>query len=339
MRALDRLIVVAGGGGSRTSQIVAMAALYAALALAIGLSAGGYWRINLTAAYAATLPLMGVNLLFGQLGLVSLCQFALAGVGGWATLRLAHLGLPFEAALAGGGLAACLVGVLWGLPALRFRGVSLALVTLMLAGAFQTVIGSWNFPAGGDGFFGTGHLEAGGRKLIARPLLAPGDLAYFFYVAAVALGALIAVEPHRTAKPGRAWALISKSPQLAACGGVSVTFYQAWAFALAGGLAGVGGGLLAGLYRQLDASAFRAAESIVLFAAAVLGGASNGVGTVIGGLLVRFVPTLLDEFGASAAIGTAIFGLALMGAIVDSPDGLAGAFDRLVDRAARRTPP
>jgi branched-chain amino acid transport system permease protein len=340
MKALDSLIDVMGGGdgsdAARRRQLIAMAGIYDVVALLIGTLSGGYWRINLTAAYATMLALMGVNLLFGQLGLVSLCQFALVGVGGWVTLRLAHLGWPFEIATLAGGIAACVVGVVWGLPALRLRGVALALVTLMLAGAFQTIINSWNFPAGGTGFFGTADLEAGGRKLMARPLLAEGDTAYFYYVAFVGFLGLLAVELHRSAKPGRAWALIANSPQLAQVSGVSVLLYQAWAFALAGFLSGIGGGLLAGVYRALDASGFRVAESIVLFAGAVLGGASNWVGSLAGALLVKLVPLILDEFGASASVGTAIFGFALMMAIVDSPDGLAGAFDRLVDRRARR---
>ena len=339
MKRLDALIGMVGGDSRRSFQLFAMAALYAILAIAIGVLSGGYWRINLTAAYAVMPALMGVNLLFGQLGLVSLCQYALVGVGGWVALRLSFLGAPFEVAVLAGGAAACLVGVVWGLPALRMRGISLALVTLMLAGAFQTVIGTWNFPAGGTGFFGTADLEAGGRKLMPRPFIAEGDTAYFFYVAAFAFLALLLVELHRTAKPGRSWALIAKSPQLAAAGGVSVMVYQTWAFALAGFLAGVGGGLLAGVYRQLNSSGFRAAESIVLFAGSVLGGTSNWIGAVLGALLVRLVPLALDLFGTSSAIGTAIFGFALMMAIVDSPEGLAGVFDRWFDRAARKTPP
>ena len=340
MSRLDAFVQLVGGGDGgetdRRRQLVAMAALYALLAAIIGASCGGYWRINLTAAYALLLALLGVNLLFGQLGLVSLCQFALVGVGGWVALRLSFLGAPFEIATLAGGVAACLVGVLWGMPALRFRGISLALVTLMLAGAFQTVISSWNFPAGGTGFFGTAELEAGGRKLMSRPLIADGDIAYFFYVAAVGLLGLLLVEWHRTAKPGRAWALIAKSPRRASSSGVSVLFYQTWAFAHAGFLAGVGGGLLAGVYRQLDASGFRAAESIVLFTGSVLGGTSNWMGAVLGALLVRLVPLVLDLFGASASIGTAIFGFALMMAILDGQEGLAGMFDRLFDRGARK---
>jgi branched-chain amino acid transport system permease protein len=341
MNLVERFVYAAGGGAldqrARRQQIAAMAAAYLVILVLFVTMSGGYWRINLTAGYAVMLALMGSSLLFGQLGLVSLCQFALIGVGGWVSLRLSHgLHLPFEISMLAGGLVASLVGVLWGLPALKLRGIYLALVTLMLAGAFQTIIAAWNFPSGGTGFFGTAGMEAGQRLLMDRPMLAESDTAYFLYTGLVTLIGLVIVELHRYSKPGRSWALIRKNPRLAAASGVSVLKYQAWAFALAGFLAGVGGGLLAGTYRQLDATAFGAAESIVLFAATVLGGTTNWIGTVIGGLLMRLVPLVLDGFGASMAVSTAIFGFALMMAITGGPEGLAGLFDKWFDRVSER---
>jgi branched-chain amino acid transport system permease protein len=336
MTLLQRLVYVIGGGdlspAARRNQLWAMVIGYMAIAVFFAAISGGFWRINLTAAYAVMLALMGSSVLFGQLGLVSLCQFALVGVGGWVALRLTHMGLPFEVGLIGGGVIASLVGVIWGLPALRMRGIYLALVTLMLAGAFQTVISAWSFPAGGTGFFGTGGIQGGQRELMPRPFLAEGDVSYFFYCTIVALLGLILIELHRNAKAGRSWALIKKDPRLAAASGVSILKYQAWAFALAGFLAGVGGGLLAGTYRQLDATAFGASESIVLFAATILGGTTNWIGIVLGGILMRLVPLILNDLGTSAAISTAIFGFALMMAIVGGPEGLAGLFDKAYDK-------
>jgi branched-chain amino acid transport system permease protein len=172
--------------------------------------------------------------------------------------------------------------------------------------------------------------------MIDRPIVAESDVGFFFYTAIVCLIGLVVVEIHRRSKPGRAWALIRKDPQLAVASGVRIFAYQAWAFALAGFLAGVGGALLAGTYRQLDSSGFGASESITLFAASVLGGTTNWVGTVIGGLLVRAVPTLLDNAHVSATVSLAIFGFALMMAVIGGPTGLAGLFDDLVDKIASK---
>jgi len=337
-----RTIVLASAGidskpGARLRQLLAMALLFWVLAAAIAIFARGFWLINLTAAYATMLALMGTNLLFGQLGLVSLCQFALVGVGGWVTLRLYHaFHLPFALTMLTGAAVAALIGVIWGLPALRFRGIYLAVVTLMLAGAFQALIGAWNFPGGGTGFWGTEGMEGRPRLLLQRPAIAISDTRYFLYVAATCLIGLVIVEIHRRSKPGRAWALIRKDPMLAAASGVRIMAYQAWAFALAGFLAGISGALLAALYGQLDATGFTASESITLFAASILGGTSNWVGTLIGGILVRAVPTLLDVVGVSATLGMFIFGVGLMSAILGGPTGIAGLFDRLVGRLSTR---
>lgn len=334
MSTFGNIVLAASGNGSavnaRAQQLAVMSVLFLMLAGVIGALAGGFWLINLTAAYAVMLALMGTNVLFGQLGLVSLCQYALVGVGGWVSLWLFHAyKLPFEVTMLAGGVAAAAVGVVWGLPALRFRGIYLTLVTLMLAGAFQAFINAYNFPVGGTGLR---------RVLLDRPALAPSDLAYFFYTAVVCLLGLIMVEAHRRSKPGRTWALIRKEPRLAVASGVSILLYQTWAFALAGFLAGVAGALLAGTYRQLDATGFGASESILLFAASILGGSTNWVGTVVGGLLVRAVPTLLDSSGVPATVGLAVFGAGLIAAVLFGPTGIAGLFDDLVDKvAARRT--
>ena len=108
MTLLQRLVYVIGGGdlspAARRNQLWAMVIGYMAIAVFFAAISGGFWRINLTAAYAVMLALMGSSVLFGQLGLVSLCQFALVGVGGWVALRLTHMGLPFEVGLIGGGV-------------------------------------------------------------------------------------------------------------------------------------------------------------------------------------------------------------------------------------------
>lgn len=102
-----------------------------------------YWIKTLTSSLALAIAAAGVALLYGQLGLVSLCQYALLGVGGWVALRVGHgLSWPFEACVLAGGLAAGVVGMLAGLPALRLKGLYLALVTLMLAGVCAGVAGA-----------------------------------------------------------------------------------------------------------------------------------------------------------------------------------------------------
>lgn len=294
----------------------------APVAIVVALTAGGFWLSALISVLAVSLAALGAGLLYGHLGLVSLCQYALVGVGGWAALRLQFaFDLPFELAALGGGLAAMAVGVLWGLPALRLRGLYLALVTLMLAGTFQIVISATGFPDGGPGFLG--RVEGTGRIMMSRPMIAEGSAGYFLYVAGLFAACAILVEAHLRSRAGRSWALIQKDERMAAAAGVPIVAYKLWAFALAGFVAGVAGALLAGAVGQLDGRAFGAMDSVLLFVLSVVGGAQSWVGAVVAGLLIRAVPALLNTVGVNGFAAMILFGAAVLHAFATSSNGLA----------------
>lgn len=317
-------------------QAAAIVAAVGAVSAVIVLTANGYWLSNFTQAYCMVLAVLGCALLYGQLGLVSLCQWALVGVGGWISLRVYHyVHPPFVVSLIAGGVGASVIGIVWGLPALRMRGLYLALVTLMLAGAFQTVVFVTSFPVGGSGILGQVGASGNERVMLARPLFAPSDAGYFLFVAGVTFACIFLVEAHRHSKPGRAWALIRRNEQMARAAGVRVVFYKAWAFALSGFLCGVAGALLAGLFGQLDASAFPATDSIVIFIGTLLGGCGVWLGSFLGGILVRFIPALLIDLGIDTNVGFMIFGAALLFALRD-PIGLGGQLAALADRSYER---
>lgn len=298
----------------------------------IALTCGGYWLSNFTQAYCMVLAVLGCALLYGQLGLVSLCQWALVGVGGWISLRVYHsFHPPFLVTMLAGGAGASVIGMIWGLPALRMRGLYLALVTLMLAGAFQTLVTVTSFPVGGPGFLGQVGASGNDRINMARPVFASSDTGYFLFVAGVTVLCIFLVEAHRRSKPGRAWALIRKNEHMAAAAGVRIVFYKAWAFALSGFVAGVAGALLAGLFGQLDASAFPTTNSIVIFIGTLLGGYDVWLGAFLGGLLTRFVPALLIDLNVNTNVGFMIFGAALLFALRD-PLGLGGQITLLAER-------
>ena len=282
-----------------------------------------YWLNTFTTVACLALVAGAVALLYGQLGMVSLAQFALSGVGGWVCLRLVHgFALPFELALLGGALVAAVFGLIVGLPALRMRGLYLALLTLMVAAAFQVAINAIGFPDGGTGF--AGKVVNGQRALIERPWIARSDAGYFRYaVAWLALG-LAMIEWQRASMPGRAWALIRKSEAAAIAAGVSVLRYKAWAFAFGGFLAGLAGGLIAGLNGQLDNTGFPTSQSILLYALTVVGGAYHWIGALIAGLLMRALPALLNDHGVDGNLANAFYGFALLVSLIQGRKGLAG---------------
>lgn len=309
--------------GGRYGRLLSIPPVILLLAVVTPAIANAYWLSALTSAVALSLAASGVAILYGQLGLVSLCQYALVGVGGWVALRLGvGFGVPFEIGMLAAGVAASAVGVLFGLPALRLKGLYLALVTLMLAGAYQVLISAVGFPDGGAGFFG--RAEAVARRMLQRPMIATSAPAYFIYALVVAgLGFMLA-ETHRVTKPGRSWALIRKGETIALAAGVNLLAYKAWAFALAGFLAGVAGALLAGGVGQLDGRAFAASESLNLFALAIVGGVYHWFGALIAGALLRAVPALLTDIGVDGFVSIGIFGAALLHALITAPRGVAG---------------
>lgn len=281
-----------------------------------------YWLRVLISVAALVVASLSVSLLFAQLGMVSLAQFALLGVGGWFSLRISHgISAPFELALLTGGAAATLVGLVVGLPALRMRGLYLAIITLMMAGAIQVMISAFGFPDGGAGILGK---STAARIMMARPLLAQSDAAYFRYAVIIAALCYLLVLAHVRARPGRAWAMIRRGEVCALAGGVHIVAYKVWAFALAGFLAGIAGGLLAGGVGQLDGSAFPASQSIMLFALTIVGGAYSWFGPIVAGLMLRAFPALLNEFHVDGNIATIIFGVGLLHALMTAPQGIAG---------------
>jgi branched-subunit amino acid ABC-type transport system permease component len=323
---MDHERALSGGrnaGQSAWQEIGIGLAWAAAVAILIPAIASDYWLKTFTSVIILGLASLSVGLLVSQLGMVSLCQYALLGLGGWVTLRVSHgTGAPFEVAVLCGGIAATVCGVLAGLPALRMRGLYLALVTLMIAGAFQVLFSGFGFPDGGPGFFG--RVSNGPRVFMARPLLADGDGAYFRYALSVVVLGFLLVLWHRRSRAGRAWALIRRSEAGAVAMGVNIAFYKVWAFALAGFLAGIAGGLMAGSVGQMDGRAFPASDSIMLFALSVIAGAFHWSGPVFAGLLLRAVPALLTGWGVDGNIATMVFGTGLLHALITAPEGISG---------------
>ena len=210
------------------------------LFLALPLLASSQWISIFTSTACFTLAAMGAGFMYSRLGMVSLAQVGLMGLGGWITLRVNHAtDLPFEASLLIAAVSTSVLGMLLALPALRMRGLYLALITLMVAGGLEIVFSAHQFPNGGEGFWGVGTSFA---AVMRRPMLATTDEAYLRYcIAFVAFGFLL-IELHRRSRPGRAWALIRKSEAAAMASGVNVTLFKTWAFGLSGLLAGLGGG-------------------------------------------------------------------------------------------------
>jgi branched-chain amino acid transport system permease protein len=304
---------------------------------------GTYWLTVATAVAIYALASLGAGMLYGRVGLISLCQIALVAIGAWVGARVLYAtSLQFPVVLLIAGLVTAAIGILIGLPALRLQGLYLALITLMAAGAISIILSVIHFPNGGPGFLGK-TSDALAIRTIRRPDIATSDLAYYRYTVVVMVLLFLLALLHVATRPGRAWAAIRESEAGAAAAGVHITLYKLWAFALAAFFAGVAGGLIGGSAGQLSIGPFATQESVFLIAATLMGGIFSLWGALVAGLLLQLLPALLQDWGLPSELLVVLFGVGVLQVLLTAPAGLAAQvpkdlanLGRLVSKPFRR---
>jgi len=294
-----------------------------------------YYIDTMTQVAVYSMVTLALGVLVGRVGLVSLGQVAVLAIGAWVAARLLFATTqPYPLILLEAGLITMAAGVLIGLPALRLRGLYLALITLMFAGAITVALASVNFPNGGHGFTGYNgslvHIPP-----IRRPALGSSDPAYFRYSVIVAILMFLLVLAHVKTKPGRAWAAIRQSEAAALAAGINTWLYKLWAFALASFITGVAGGVLAGAVHYLYSITFPTQDSITLLAVTLMGGVYSMWGAVVAALLYQFLPALLNNWGVSADWLTILFGLGVLQVLTTAPAGLVDQVPKDLARLGR----
>jgi branched-chain amino acid transport system permease protein len=287
-----------------------------------------YWTAIMTNVAIYTIVALGLGLLMGRVGLVSLGQVAVLALGAWVGARLLFAtDLPYPVVILMTGLITMVLGTLIGLPALRVSGLYLALITLMLAGAITVVLAATDFPNGAGGFLG--HAEATiGATQIRRPSIAEGESAYMRYCVIIAVLMFGLASWHVRGKPGRAWATIRQSEPAALAAGINISLYKMWAFALAAFMTGCAGALLAGESGTLYTTTFSTQDSILLLAVVLMGGIYSLWGAIVAGALIKLLPALLDDWGLPPDLLTILFGLGVIQVLTTAPRGLVEQFPK-----------
>jgi branched-chain amino acid transport system permease protein len=322
----DETATVAGGRVRESLasplRMLVIAGLLAFVLLGLPELLDSFWLQIMTSVVIYSIVTLGLGLLIGRVGMVSLCQFALLAVGAWVALRLDYAtSIPFPVLILIAGLITGIIGTLIGLPALRLTGLYLALITLMAAGAIGVVLRVAQFPNGGGGFFGN-TKEGGSSSLLPRPEMATGATAYYRYCVIVAALMFLVALWHVRGKAGRAWAAIRQSHPTALASGVNTVLYKLWAFALASFMAGVAGGLLAAATGGVNVNQFPTQNSIILLAVVLMGGIYSIWGAILAALFLRLLPALLDDWGISTELLTILFGVGVLQVILTAPGGL-----------------
>jgi ABC-type branched-subunit amino acid transport system ATPase component/ABC-type branched-subunit amino acid transport system permease subunit len=267
---------------------------------------------------------LSVVVLTGWAGQLSLGQFAVVGIGTFGASVLESHGVPFWLTVVLAGVIGAAVSLLVGVPALRARGLDLAVTTLALAVACN----SWLFTQ-------SWALRTGGVALVTRDRFVNGPLA-FYEACAVSLAlALAVVAIVRRADLGRRLLAVRANERRAAAAGIAPALAKLEAFALSGVLAGVAGAMLAGLRTRSGASDFTPQESLQVVALAVIGGAGSPFGAVLGAVFVLGVPAV---FGDTTVAGLLPTGLGLLVLVLLFPGGFWEVGQWLRDRFRPRPP-
>jgi ABC-type branched-subunit amino acid transport system ATPase component/ABC-type branched-subunit amino acid transport system permease subunit len=242
------------------------------------------WIDAFTVTLCVALVLLSIVVLTGYTGQLSLAQFALAGFGAWVAGRLiATQGLPFWAGLIAGLVATVLLGMAFALPAVRTRGINLAILTLGLGTAIELVLFDNTDYTGG--IAGT---QVGATKLFGFDISAASHPARFgIFSLGCLLVATLAVGNVRRGRVGRRLIAVRTNERAAAALGMSVPGVKLYAFALSGAIAALGGTLLAFRSTSITYPEFTNLTSITYVGLAVIGGIGYLFGAVAGATLAE----------------------------------------------------
>jgi ABC-type branched-subunit amino acid transport system permease subunit len=283
-------------------------------------------RFAFISSLTVTCIALSVVVLTGYVGQVSLAQMSLAGIGGFMIGHIASdwgIGFPWSLILA--GLCAVPVGLVIGLPALRLRGVNLAVVTLGFAAAMDAVVfNSSSFTGGTAGLPIKAPrlpgLNLGITQGKSYPTVIFGVLVL---VVVILLGLLVA--RLRRGPAGRMLLAIRSNERAAGSVGINVAQGKLMAFGLAAFIAGIGGALTGYMQGELTADSFAAFTSIALLAIVFVAGVGRIAGAVVAGIMFSAAGLFVTFLNIHLNVGkyqAIVAGIALVLTAVQNPDGI-----------------
>jgi branched-chain amino acid transport system permease protein len=293
------------------------AAVAIALAAALPFALSDYHVFELTMVMIYAIAVLGLNILTGYNGQISLGHGGFFAAGAYTAAILMHrYGVPYWATLPPAGLICFLLGLLFGLPALRFEGPYLALVTLAMALATPQLLKYFDTWTGG----------VQGINLV-KPLPPPGlgidgDRWLYLLVLAALLLAMRVAANMLHGRTGRALVAIRDHPIAAAAMGIDNARYKTLAFGTSTLFTGVAGALAAIVIGYVSPESYTLVLSISLLVGSAIGGIATIGGAIVGGLFIEFVPNFANAI-SDAAPG-AIYGLAMLLFMYAMPHGVVG---------------
>ncbi len=330
------LQVVQGSPVHRTLQVFGLAVL-AGLAI-IGSRTNSFQVGLLTQALIYATAIAGLNLVTGYTGMLSIGHSAFFGIGAYTTgiLVSERNWNPLMTFVV--SLVICFVfGLIVGLPALRIRGINLALVTLALAVAFPELID--RFPGLTGGTLG---LNVNLTQLLPphwTGISIQNRFEYYYWIAVVVLALVLVLCANLTrGRTGLAMRATRDRETAATAVGVNLAWIKVFTFGISAAVTGVAGSVFAMYLGSLSAdSSFTLTLSITLITGLVIGGVATVVGPIIGGLAVIYIPHWTESLRQGQTEGL-FFGSILIILMFVMPDGLMGLLKRMARRIVQIKP-
>ncbi len=258
-----------------------------------------------------TLAALGLNLIMGYSGQISIGHAAFMSIGAYtSTLLVMHYDIPIVFGILLGGITAFIFGILIGFPALRLSGFYLAIATMGFVVAIEQLFSYFEHITGG---------HAGVRN-IPFPFLWNSDVEKYLLVLAFLFIAFIVADRLINSKTGRAWMSLRENEIAASVMGVNIAWYKVLAFAIGSMFAGIAGALYAHVIGYIAPSDFGIAKSLDLLAISVIGGMASVDGPFYGALIYVAIPFLFSRSNFSLTI---IFGALLIFVVLFMPLGIS----------------
>ncbi|MGB3407664.1 MAG: branched-chain amino acid ABC transporter permease [Jannaschia sp.] len=314
-----------------------VALLFVAVAVTLPAYASVYVLYMASLVAINAIAAIGLNITVGYTGLLSIGHSAFIGVGAYAAgLSMIHLGTPLFANVVIGAVAAFAVGLVFGIPSLRIKGVYLAIATLAAQYSLYFIFQQWTSVTGGDR----------GLSLPATDLFGLGDVGFYYGVVLIAVVLAVAARNLFRTRLGRSFIAVRERDYAAEVLGINVVRAKLLAFGIGAAYAGVAGALTAHFLRLVNPDQFTLLVSVFFLAAVVVGGRASIIGSVLGVAFMTLIPEVLREVlsalpmqgqtnvaGLLSPLREIIFGLLIVGFLMFEPRGLMGIVARLRGRA------
>ncbi len=312
------------------SRAVRMAGLVAVLAVAAALPGfvSGFRLYQFTQVFVYAIALLGLNMLTGYNGQISLGHSAFYAVGAYTTaIMIDRWSIGYAWTLPVAGVLCFVVGFLFGIPALRLEGLYLALATFALGLAIPQILKYFDSWTGGS------------QGIVLSKPPAPLGLALtpdqWLYILSLAVLVVLFVLAHNLLgrRTGRAIVAIRDNPIAAEAMGINTALYKSLTFGVSAGYTGVAGALSALAVAFVAPDTFNVFLSITFLVGIVIGGLASISGAIFGGLFIQFVPNWAQDI--SKAAPWAIYGVFLILFMYVMPRGIAGTLRLAVARLGR----